>query len=259
VPDLSWREAIIKVLKVNKKPLHYTAIAQGIIDSRYRKNVGATPAASVAATLAMSLKNEGQSSPFFKPERGFYGLREVNPGAEDVDEANEAQEDAEEMGFINALGMFWRRSEVNWKPRVPVLMGFQQAGSQEVDFGAEIGVYLLHDGSRVVYVGQVSEPRLSARLGEHTRDRLSGRWDRFSWFGVRRVTPNGQLEDVPTEFTLKNPISTMEALLIEGLEPPQNRRQGNGFNAVEFLQRTDPELSRLKQKLLLTELAKNLD
>ena len=51
----------------------------------------------------------------------------------------------------------------------------------------------------------------------------------------------------------------MEALLIEGLEPPQNRRQGNGFNAVEFLQRTDPELSRLKQKLLLTELAKNLD
>ena len=44
--DLSWRNAIIKVLKENKKPLHYTYIAQRIIDRGYRKNVGATPAAS---------------------------------------------------------------------------------------------------------------------------------------------------------------------------------------------------------------------
>jgi len=67
------------------------------------------------------------------------------------------------------------------------------------------------------------------------------------------------LEKVPTDFTLKNLISTMEALLIEGLEPPQNRRQGNGFNAVEFLQSTDPELSRMEQQRLLTKLGQNLD
>ncbi len=34
-------------------------------------------------------------------------------------------------------------------------------------------------------------------------------------------------------------IATLEALLIEGLEPPQNRRQGDGFNAVEFIQVPD--------------------
>ena len=121
---------------------------------------------------------------------------------------------------------------MNWKPRVPVLMGFQQAGGQEVDFGGEVGVPLLHDGSRVVYVGQVSEPRLSARLGEHTRDSSAGAGT-DSPGSEFDASPDGRLEDVPTRFTLKNLISTMEALLIEGLEPPQNRRQGNGFNAVE--------------------------
>jgi len=30
----------------------------------------------------------------------------------------------------------------------------------------------------------------------------------------------------------------MEALLIEGLEPPKNRQQGDGYNAVEFIQTT---------------------
>ena len=53
-------------------------------------------------------------------------------GADHVDEANEAQEDAEEMGFINALGMFWRRSEVNWTPRVPVLMGFNRLAAKRL-------------------------------------------------------------------------------------------------------------------------------
>ena len=131
-----------------KKPLHYTEIAQGVIDYKLRP-VGATPAASVAATLALALKADGKSSPFFKPKRGFYGLREVSPGVEDVGEANEAQEDAEEMGFINALGMFWRRRDVNWKPRVPVLMGFQQAGSQEVDGSYTWGRSVSRDSARV--------------------------------------------------------------------------------------------------------------
>jgi hypothetical protein len=44
-------------------------------------------------------------------------------------------------------------------------------------------------------------------------------------------------------------ITTMEALLIEGLEPPQNRKRGDDFRAVEFLQVEDPaiEKSRIVQ------------
>ena len=37
-------------------------------------------------------------------------------------------------------------------------------------------------------------------------------------------------------------IVTLEALLIETLEPPQNRRRGDDFAAVEYIQDIDPEL-----------------
>ncbi|MCR9077315.1 MAG: hypothetical protein NXI07_14855, partial [bacterium] len=54
-------------------------------------------------------------------------------------------------------------------------------------------------------------------------------------------------------------IATMEALLIEGLEPPQNRKRGDGFSAVEFLQVPDPELEKRRREQLLRQLLKNLD
>ena len=37
-------------------------------------------------------------------------------------------------------------------------------------------------------------------------------------------------------------IGTLEALLIESLEPPQNRKRGDDFSAVEYIQDVDPEL-----------------
>ena len=36
----------------------------------------------------------------------------------------------------------------------------------------------------------------------------------------------------------------MEALLIEGLEPPQNLERGDDFSAVEFLQVEDPDIQK---------------
>ena len=35
--------------------------------------------------------------------------------------------------------------------------------------------------------------------------------------------------------------------MIEGLEPRQNRRRGDDFQAVEFLQAEDPTLSQARQ------------
>jgi hypothetical protein len=37
-------------------------------------------------------------------------------------------------------------------------------------------------------------------------------------------------------------VGTLEALLIEALEPPQNRRRGDDFSAIEYIQDIDPEL-----------------
>ena len=70
---------------------------------------------------------------------------------------------------------------------MPRLLGVQQTGSTPVNFTEQVGVYVLYDVHRPVYVGRVTEPRIGIRLFDHTRDRLTGRWDRFSWFGVRGV------------------------------------------------------------------------
>ena len=94
-----------------------------------------------------------------------------------------------------------------------------------------------------MYVGR-AEHSLGRRLHEHTVDRLNGRWTRFSWFGLYAVEESGALKAsinfarIPVDLV----IVTMEAVLIEGLEPRQNRKRGDGFRAVEFLQRSDATL-----------------
>ena len=56
---------------------------------------------------------------------------------------------------------------------------------------------------------------------EHTVDRLGARWDRLSWFGLRRVTEDGKLADLPVAACTSDTfIGDLEAGLIEALEPP---------------------------------------
>ena len=53
-------------------------------------------------------------------------------------------------------------------------------------------------------------------------------------------------------------IGMLEALLIEGLEPPQNRKRGNDFNAVEYLQAEDPEIEKQQMRKILAEMQEKL-
>lgn len=48
----------------------------------------------------------------------------------------------------------------------------------------------------------------------------------------------------------------MEALLIEALEPPLNRKRGDGLSAVEYQQVEDPQLEKARQVNLLAELSR---
>lgn len=254
MPDMTWLEAIIQVLKDAQAPLTYGDIALRVSDSGYRKKIGATPAMTVASVLSTSIRSEGDDSPFVRYSRGLYGLKEWGRGApvsEEVVDANDAAADSAQAGLINAYGMFWRRDQINWKMSSPRIWGKQQSGSQRVDFAPQSGVYILYDGARVIYVGKADDTPLGRRLRDHTLDRLSGRWDRFSWFGVRGVSEDGTLNPRPTSFPPESLISTLEALLIEGLEPPQNRRQGEGFGGLEFIQEPDPDLeaARMTQKI----------
>lgn len=50
-------------------------------------------------------------------------------------------------------------------------------------------------------------------------------------------------------------IVTMEAVLIEGLEPRQNRRRGDDLQALEFVQVEDPSVERDRKAALVREMS----
>jgi hypothetical protein len=249
MPDLSWRDSVLKVLADEGGPLHYVAIAELITEHGYRTEMGATPANSVASTISISITNEGPKSPFVRVSPGYYALRSqsgeiAGTTGQSAGLPASVETPKVETGFINAFGMYWDRESVLWTS-MPRILGQQQPGSTPVDFCEQRGVYLLHDGRAVVYVGRTTEQPLGVRLRQHIIDRLSSRWNRFSWFGIRAVSETGQLLPQPSSaYDVSGLIATMEALLIEGLEPPQNRKRGDDFKAAEYLQVEDPAIEK---------------
>ena len=243
--DMTWIKAIEKVLSESEEAMHYKEIAEKIVADGLRKKVGATPSATVAANLARSL-SEGDKSPFQKVGKGEYILKTTK------DKSNKPKEDNEvdATGIITSFGMFWRRSFVDWNSK-PKLLGMQQLGAEAVDFHDQIGIYLLYDGREIIYVGRSSDRPIGRRLYEHTNDRLATRWDRFSWFGILPVSDKGTLGKIPDSYNSRQMILAFESILIEALEPRQNRKRGDDLSAVEYFQKEDPEIERKKQKALL--------
>ena len=241
VNALSWEEAIERVMRSTGGAMHYTNIAKEI-SARGFKSV-ANPAASVAS--AFTRARSDPNSIFIPIGNGLYALKEsLEPVAEQ--QADDIVESENETGALKALGMFWQRSSVIWNGK-PKLLGRQDEGAANVDFSDQVGVYLLHDRDRVIYIGRAADT-LFARLKAHTTDRLGGRWDRFSWFGLRAVSEDGQLVDAPVSWTHSVVIETMEALLIESLEPPLNRKRGDNFSGAEYLQVPDPSIEQRNMK-----------
>jgi hypothetical protein len=252
--NLGWREAIVEVLKRAGGPMHYTDIAEQISELSLREDLGPTPSNSVAATITVSFQKEGQLSPFMRVGRGIYSLASTR---QVVQNESTVENVSATTGVVNAFGMFWSRDKVSWISQ-PRILGQQQIGSSAVDFGEQKGVYLLHDDQGVVYVGRVTDQGLGKRLFQHTLDRLNGRWSRFSWFGVFPVRQDGSLAKESFSVDIETVIVTMEAVLIEGLEPRQNRKRGDDFQAVEFLQAEDPQLVVERKASILRDLLESV-
>ncbi|MEM7806653.1 MAG: HTH domain-containing protein [Planctomycetota bacterium] len=255
--ELTWREAVEKVLREAGEPMHYTDVADEIAKQELRINLGATPSTTVSATVGWDIRNHGDQSTFRRFGPGMIGLREaIEPPEPETpaDSTPDGSVSGEVHGIVQALGMFWRRDRVEWKAS-PVLMGQQQPGSTPVDFSAQRGVYLLHDGRETVYVGRSVDRPLGRRLFEHTIDRLNGRWDRFSWFGLLGVDEGGHLHEVPNDgFGDAVIIEALEAVLIESLEPPLNRRRGDHLQEVEYLQAADPGYEQRQREQMVMSL-----
>jgi len=246
--EKSWKEAIKKVLAEAEAPLHYTEISEQILSRGYYSTDGATPAATVNAQISSSIKHDGDKSLFIRVGKGIFSLRGstavllTTPASKPkTPEAVAESEDETSDSIIHSFGMYWQRDLVVWRNDLK-MYGKQQALSKAVDFGKQKGIYILYDHHTVVYVGRAIDRPLGKRLYEHTVDRLGSRWNRFSWFGLLDVTYEGNLRETQLNTSLAALVATLEALLIESLEPPQNRKRGDDFSAIEYIQDIDPEL-----------------
>ena len=146
--------------------------------------------------------------------------------------------------------------------KVGKLLGKQKDGSINADFCNQVGIYLLYDGREVIYVGRTTKRSIGARLFEHTTDRFAVRWDRFSWFGLLPVTDDGKLSKQPDQYKAESVIPALEAILIEALEPRQNRKRGDDLSAVEYIQQPDPLIKKIQRREMrreLMDLAEKLD
>lgn len=264
--ELKWKDAIVKVFEDEKKALHYTDIAELIAERGYRKSLGATPQDTVSANMTTDINTNKEKSIFAKVDKGIYILRKfLDDSSELVSEETEDEivttekVKKERYKIINAFGIYWNRNLVHWKT-TPDLLGIQQIGASEVNFKDQIGIYLLHDSRETIYVGQAIEQTLGQRLKNHTTDRLGGRWDRFSWFGFYPVNENGKLlTDIKLDnITVQNLGDILEAILIESIEPRQNRKQGNLFFGLEYLQQEAPEIKKRLKEQIIRELTDKL-
>ena len=162
--------------------------------------------------------------------------------------------------LFTSMGLFWRADDVFWGTQknpgsiqgIPALN--KRIGSP-VNFREQVGIYVLYADYSIVYVGQTGNKRqkLFVRLRQHRRDDLAGKWNRFSWFGIRRVLGNGKLstEKESVHPSLETTLNHIEGVLIHAAEPPMNGQGGRfGSSVKRFLQYRDERLGPTERKML---------
>lgn len=229
----TWGQVIIDVLKEKGGPMRYNEIAQIIVDKELRGDkIGATPAITVNSYLRNRLKEQVKSL-----GHGVYCLVELataNAAEIAISESLESGDDPDiQDDLITSYGRFWDRNLYIENSCELFGRNLGQPKAQPVNFSKFEGIYLLHKGYQVVYVGQSKE--LTKRLYEHTIDDKRNRWDNFSWFSIRDIE-NDDADEIKKSIDGASILDTLEALLIETIGPERNRKLGNSFADKEFEQ-----------------------
>ena len=71
---MSMKQAAARILEEAEGPLHTDEITKRALDRQLVRTKGKTPAATMAAQLAVAVKRK--DSPFLRTRPGVYGLRE---------------------------------------------------------------------------------------------------------------------------------------------------------------------------------------
>jgi restriction system protein len=77
---MTYREAAMQVLK-ERGPMHYQELADAILAAGLVQTDGATPAATLNASLAVDIKRKGAKSAFIRIKPGVFGLRGLHDAA----------------------------------------------------------------------------------------------------------------------------------------------------------------------------------
>jgi len=211
-----WLEAIEIVLAGSKEGINCDTIA-GKISEKGLKPAGSKSeniSKAVWVALRKDMDEKELGSKFDKFGKGNYILRKYKQ--------------------CTNFGLYWDRSKIDWKTTTPDLLGWSKS-NEVINFKDQIGIYLLHDDRRTIYVGKAEKGKstIIKRLKDHTTDRLAGKWQKFSWFGIYPIDENGKIMMIDRVLSERDMVSYLESVLIEVLELPQNRKSGD-FKGVEY-------------------------
>lgn len=173
---------------------------------------------------------------------------------------------------IKNFGLQWNRDAVHWygnKGDAGRLMGegpigYAKKNQTQTDFREQIGIYVLYSDGKAIYVGQAGSGNntLFSRLKQHLTDHLADRWDKFSWFGVRKVNKDGSISkaqgDLNRNLKATEILDLIEGLMINVIEPPLNK-QGARWKNIDQYYQFEEGWSSWSNKELLVTIAETLD
>ncbi len=94
---MNYRDAVIQVLKDEKRELHYEEISALAIERKYIEPKGKTPQDTISTEISRDLRKFGSESVFLRYGKGIYGLREFEV-AVNVSPKDEISEHYEHSG-----------------------------------------------------------------------------------------------------------------------------------------------------------------
>lgn len=156
-------------------------------------------------------------------------------------------------GFIRAYGLHWEAMDVDWdRGELLGRIGLRRPRLKLANFWKQNGIYILYNHYGPYYVGRTDGPTMSLgrRLKQHYMDSNASphvdRWQRFSWFGWRRVLTstddNGlqNLGKLPRQLLTQSSrtVGDIEALLMHTLGTRQlgNKRDESFAAALRWEQ-----------------------
>jgi len=121
-----------------------------------------------------------------------------------------------------------------------------EAGGDPIDLSAQLGIYLIHRGEKIVYVGKSAKGKTAGIYGRLIGHKHEGmRFSTYSWFGVLPVNNAMSIDFLAAPLTTAELITNLEALLIYLLNPTSNGNFGEFKKMTRYEQCARVKASRV--------------